>query len=281
MKKIFIASVLSAALASLILTGCLKDKGFDNHEYGINDPDTQPAGVGFPLGAKAKNTVGLNVSATTQIVNDVVYVNLESGSAAPSDITITLALNSPLITAYNTANGTNILILSPVLYNLPSLTLTIPAGQRNVQVPINVLSTTTLDPNQTYGVGLTITAVSGNFKIAENLKNLLIEFTIKNKYDGKYNLKGVHNRAPYLFPYNLTVGMITTGAASVAMYMYAPFNDYGQPIGTAPGVVNWYGNAVSPNFQFDLTTNLCTGVTLQVGNAVTSIAMNLVLKKCI
>ena len=55
MKRIFLASALLATMG-LFLTGCLKDKGFDNHEYGINDPDTQPPGIGFPLGAKAKNT---------------------------------------------------------------------------------------------------------------------------------------------------------------------------------------------------------------------------------
>lgn len=274
MKKIFLASVLFA-VSGFMLTGCLKDKGFDNHQYGINDPDTQPGGVGFPLGAKAINSYGLNVSGTTQVVNDLVYVNLESGSAAPADILVTLAINSALITAYNTANGTNIQILSPVLFNIPTLTLTIPKGQRNVQVPINIPSTLTLDPNLLYGVGLTITAVSGNFKIASNLQNLLVQFSIKNKYDGKYNLKGVHNRSPYLFNYNLTVSMITTGPSSVAMYLPAPFNDYGQPIGTAPGVVSWYGNAVSPNFNFDPSgsgpsgSDLCTGVTLQVGSAVT------------
>src|SRR5882724_9708803 len=105
MKKIFIASVLLAAFGALLLTGCLKDKGFEDHKYGINDPDTQPVGVGFPLAAKAKNTIGLDVSATTQVVNDIVFVNLESGKPAPSDIQVTLVLNSALVTAYNTANS--------------------------------------------------------------------------------------------------------------------------------------------------------------------------------
>ncbi|MES1198016.1 MAG: DUF1735 domain-containing protein [Chitinophagaceae bacterium] len=276
MKKIFLASVLSTALAGLLLTGCLKDKGFDNHQYGINDPDTQAAGVGFPLGtgAKAKNSYGLNVSASPQVVSDIVYVNLESGNAAPSDIQVTLQINNAVITSYNSANSANIQELPTALYTIPSLTLTIPAGQRNVTVPVNVLNTTSLNPNLAYGIGLTIVSATGNTTIASNLKDLLIEFSIKNKYDGKYNLKGVHNRAPYLFPFNLTVHLITTGPNSVALWNPSRA-EFAQPIGTAPGTVSSYGDAVSPNFIFDPSgsgpggSDLCTGVTLQVGSAVT------------
>jgi len=276
MKKIFLASVLSTALVGLLLTGCLKDKGFDNHTYGINDPDTQPAGVGFPLGtgAKAKNSYGLNVSASTQVVNDLVYVNLESGNPAPADIQVTLQINNSVISSYNTANGANIQVLPTALYTIPSLTLTIPAGQRNVKVPVNVLSTISLNPNLAYGIGLSIVSATGNVVVAGNLKDLLIEFSIKNKYDGKYNLKGVHNRSPYLFPFNLTVHMITTGPNSVALWNPARA-EFAQPIGTAPGTVSSYGEAVSPNFTFDPSgsgpggSDLCSGVSLYVGSAVT------------
>ena len=116
MKKTSLASVLFVALLAMTFTGCLKDKGFDNYEYGINDPDTQPPGVGFPLGAKAKNPFGLDVSGSTQVVNDMVYVNLNAGNPAPSDITITLEIKSAeIISAYNTANGTNVQVLNPSL----------------------------------------------------------------------------------------------------------------------------------------------------------------------
>jgi len=41
MKKILSTTTLIIAL-SVAFTSCLKDKGFENNEYGINDPDTQP-----------------------------------------------------------------------------------------------------------------------------------------------------------------------------------------------------------------------------------------------
>lgn len=266
MKRILSISLILATF-SFAFSGCLKDKGFDNHTYGINDPDTQPPGVGFPRAASAKYTVGVNLSSSAQVVNGVVYVNLESGNPASSDVTVTFTLNDGLRTAYNTANGTNILAMPPALFSV-ALSLTIPAGQRNAEVPINLPSTSTLDPNNSYGIGITISSVTGGYIIASNLKNLFIEIGLKNRYDGRYNLKGVHNRTPYTFPFETGVEMWTTGPSSVAMFWPAG-GDFGQPIGVGPGSVNWYGSAVSPNFQFDPVTNLCTGVTGMPANAVT------------
>ena len=260
MKKTSLASVLFVALLAMTFTGCLKDKGFENYEYGINDPDTQPPGVGFPLGAKAKNPFGLDVSGSTQVVNDMVYVNLNAGNPAPSDITITLEIKSAeIISAYNTANGTNVQVLNPSLYSVP-LTLTIPAGQRNVQVPLTVPSTLTLNPNLAYGVGLRITAVSGNYVIADNLKNLFIEFTIKNKYDGRYVLRGYHNRTPYTFPYETDMHMVTAGPDAVFFY-WPEVGGVGHPIGVGPNnALSCYGSSVAPVVVFNLTTNLVTNV---------------------
>jgi len=267
MKK-FITSFLAVSAVAVALTGCLKDKGFENGTYGINDPDTQPPGVGFPLGSNARNDYGLEVSASPQTVAGKVFVNLEAGTPASSDVHVTLSNTTAAnIAAYNAANGTSIQAFPTALYSVAT-SLTIPAGARFIEAPLVISNTTGLNPNVQYAIGLTISAVDGGYKIADNLKTLFIVFNVKNKYDGKYNLKGVHNRSPYLFNFNTTVEMWTTGPASVAMFWPAG-GDFGQPIGTAPGVVSWYGNAVSPNFIFDPSTNICTGITVQVGAAVT------------
>jgi hypothetical protein len=253
MKKIIASSLLLVTMA-FAFSGCLKDKGFENNQYGINDPDNQPPGVGFPLGANKKNGFGLDVSGAAQLVNGLVYVNLEAGTPAASDITITLEDKSTeLVTAYNVANGTNIQVLSPALYSIPSLTLIIPAGQRSVQIPITVASTLTLDPNKSYGVALRIASVSNNLKIASNLRDLLIEFSIKNKYDGKYNLRGFHNRPGLDAPYDETVLMITSGPNSIAMF-WPSLGAYAHPLN---GGVTYYGSFTT-NFYFNLSTNLLT-----------------------
>ena len=220
MKKILFISLLTASL-SVAFTGCLKDKGFDNNKYGINDPDTQPPGVGFPLATRAKNDWGLDVSGSPQTVSGLVYVNLESGKAASSDVHVALTNNTAaLLAAYNTANGTSILPLPTALYTVPTA-LTIGAGSTNTQVNLIVSSTLTLNSSLQYAVGLTISSVDGGYKIAENLKNLFIVFGVKNQYDGKYTMKGQFyhpSNDPAFSPHSLTVEMHSSGPNSVRLY---------------------------------------------------------------
>lgn len=247
MKKILSISLFIAALA-VAFTGCLKDKGFDNHTYGINDPDTQPPGVGFPFGANAKNSYGLNVTASAQIVNGFVYVNIESGVPASSDVHVTLINNTTsLLAAYNAANGTSIVAMPTAVYSVATA-LTINAGGRNVEVPLTISNTTGLNPNLQYAVGLTISAVDGGYKIADNLKNLFLVFSVKNKYDGKYRLKGYHNRPGLDLPYNEIVNMETTGPNSVTMGWPANTSQYySHPLN---GGTNYYGSFTT-NFIFN------------------------------
>lgn len=264
MKKLLTSSLLMAAL-SVAMTGCLKDKGFENNQYGINDPDTQPPGVGFPLAANAKNGVGVDVTGSVQSINGIVYVNLESGSAAPADIHITLTnTTAAQVTAYNTANGTTIVPLPPAVYTVGT-SLTIPAGGRNVQVPINISSTLALDPNQSYAVGLTITGVDGGYKIASNLKDLFIVIGVKNAYDGKYSLHGqnYHPSAAPTFPSFVTpVELWTTGPNTVKIYwpLAAAF--------ASPAILNGgfsYFSVQEPEITVNTATNKVTVQNVAAG----------------
>ena len=245
MKKILSSSLILAAFA-VAFTGCLKDKGFDNHTYGINDPDTQPPGVGFPLGANAKNTVGLDAGVgTNQAINDYVFVNLEAGSPAKSDVHVTLVLNDAIRVAYNLANGTNIVAMPPAFFNV-ALNVTIPAGSTGGQVPFNIPSTIPLDPSNSYGVGFTITSVDGGYRIASNLKNLFLEFTLKNKYDGKYGCLirtqgwaayGITDDANF-YPWgdnSNSILLITGGPNAVRFYDDWGFHDFIQVCHTGVG----------------------------------------------
>ncbi len=266
MKKILSLSLLFAVVMA-VSTGCLKDKGFDNHEYGINSPETSPVGIGLPLAASPQN-IGVDLSGSSQTVSDILVANLLSGSPASADIKVNLTLNPTLVADYNTANGTSVQPLPTAVYTLPSTTIVIKAGQSLGKLVITLPSTLSLNANITYGLGFTISSVDAGYVIAKNLKDLVVIINVKNKYDGIYRLTGYHNRTPYTFPFDIKVNMITTGPNSVALY-YPPFGDYGQPIGTAPGVVSWYGAAVSPNFGFDLVTNLATTITGMPGSGVT------------
>ncbi len=268
MKKILSSSLLLVTLA-VAFTGCLKDKGFENGTYGINDPDTQPPGVGFPLAVTAKYTVGLDAGvATPQLVNNVVFIKLETGKPATEDVTVTLVFNDALRTKYNTDNGTNILLFPASFYSIP-LTVLIPKGATGGQVAITINSTVPLDPSSSYGVGLTIASVTGGYTIAANLKNLFIEFTLKNKYDGNYKLDLQHSGwAAYgitddnvfrTWPSNsdgTSIFMITGGPNSVRFFDDWGFGTFIQVCFTGVGGGGQSGfGATAPRFTFNTATD--------------------------
>ena len=250
MKKLLLKTTFFAAIA-VLATGCLKDKGFEDHEYGINDPDDSPAAVGFPLGARAANIVGIEVSANPQIISTEPVITLFSGEPAPNDINITLTLNPGLVAAHNAANNANVLDMPTNLFSFQTMNVVLPAGQRMVTVPITISNSTSLDPTKAYGIGVTISSADAGYTIAENFKNLLLIFNIKNKYDGIYKLFGVHNRPGLNAPYrNVTVHLVTTGPDKVKMYWPAIGAD-AHPIN---GATTYYSNFTT-EFKFDLTTN--------------------------
>ncbi len=258
MKKLKLATLLCAAVI-IAGTGCLKDKGFDNNSYGINDPDASPKGVGFTRGIKLKNTAGINVADTPQTIKGILTISLLAGKPAQEDIHIKLALDPTILSEYNAANGTIIEEFNPALYDLGSTDVILPKGQQLLDISIRVPSTLALDPLKTYGIGLRIVAVDPGYTISGNQNRILVEVGLKNRYDGVYNLKGYHNRDPYTFPYDTEEYMITAGPVSVAFY-WPQKNDFGHPIGVAPGVTNWYGNTIAPVVVFDPLTDLVTDV---------------------
>lgn len=270
MKKLLSSALLLATLA-VAFTGCLKDKGFDNHTYGINDPDTQPPGVGFPLGANAKNGYGLNVATTNQVLDGFVYVNLESGNAAKSDVHITLAdRTATLLSAYLTSTGGAVgsIIPLPTSVYTVATSLTIPAGGRNVETPITIGNTTALNPNQAYCIGYTIISVDGGYKIAKNLENLFMVFSVKNRMDGLYSITGAALRFgdPALSgnfgPY--TRALATTGPNSVQWAGSVPWAN-----GSGSALPGGYEPAITVDPVSNLITNL-TNANFAPANLMTS-----------
>jgi hypothetical protein len=239
MKKILISSLFVAAL-SFLFVGCLKDKGFDDFQYGINDPDTQPPGVGFNYGSKAKNDYGLDVSSAPQTVTGLTTVKMLTGIKTKADVVVTLTnTTTASVAAYNTANGTSYLEMPSSLYTVPA-TIAIPAGTPYQDFPLTISSTLTLNPNRQYAVAITISAVDGGYKIADNFKTLFLLFSIKNKYDGKYTMTGrfYHPSVEPTMnpPFSFNVECQTAGPNSVNVYwplyggFYTPLSSGGAPI---------------------------------------------------
>lgn len=79
--------------------------------------------------------------------------------------------------ASNPANGNNV-------------TLTFAAGEFVKYVKINVANGTLFDPNESYGMGFSITSVDQSGKISASKKDVVVVIGAKNKYDGLYSYEG-------------------------------------------------------------------------------------------
>lgn len=258
MKKIKFLTLLLVAIA-VTGTGCLKDKGYDNQQYGINDADASPAGVGFTLGVNFFNNTGLTLTDQPQLVDSaVVTISLLSGKPATTDVVVKVQVDPALLTDYNAANSTNIIPLDPALYNISTVDVVIPAGKTKGIIEINVPSTTTLDPNETYGLGFRILSVDGGYVIASNERTILLSIAIRNIYDGRYTSNGyvyhpsvpraIVDRAKTLSTINATTVVCELGDLGGANYR-AYFNV--DPITNLVTITPAAGAAGGTYYQFD------------------------------
>lgn len=241
MRKILSFSFMALAL-SVLSTGCLKDKGYEDQKYGIQIADIK--GVAFPQAKASPVIMGVDSRASAFTVDGPV-IALEQEGVASSAVTVTLATNDALVT------DAGITPLPSGAITLPS-SMNIASGTKlSGAIPLTLTNTSLLDPNITYGVGISIASVTGGYTIAQNQKNIVIGFNIKNKYDGKYRLRGYHNRPGLSNPYDEEVDMITSGPTSVTMFWPA-LGDYAHPLN---GGVTYYGTFTA-NFIFNASDQM-------------------------
>ena len=270
--KINIASLSAILISAAIFTGCLKDNGFENQEYGIKNPSGGSLGISFPESPEKDFAIdALNTAQTVTLCN----LNLEADQPAPTDVHVNLVMNPTLISTYNSANGTSLVTLPTSRYTM-NMKITIPKGGRLGDVQISVPNASLIDPTLSYAMGLSIASVDeAGYTIASNLKNILLLISVKNKYDGTYVLKSklldwenntpfnISNQ-PFTWPGSTasygSILMITAGPSSVKMFDDWGFGTYIHPIRTT--TPSWSGfGSTEPKFTFDVTTNALTAAT--------------------
>lgn len=187
MKNKNIFNGLAAMLCMLSLSSCLKNKN-EQPDFSATTPVVEIP-VGSPVGDG-----GINSLTTSLIQQDaqseyIYYINYAAANTKSTDIKVTLSVDPALLATYNAAHASD-----PALTIVPSsafimpVTITIPANQRRVQVPVKFISTL-LDPAISYGLPVTIKDASGEV-ISKNFGSVMIKVAVRNKYDGKYTLKG-------------------------------------------------------------------------------------------
>lgn len=189
MKRLSGFLILGLLLSAV--TGCLKDDGFDDHEYGVKDTNGSPVGVGFPEAAKAVNVYSIPLQTESQIIK-LPLVNLLSDVPADKDIHITLKVNQALVTAYNLENDESLIdpfTISANLVTIPSINATILKGNRTDTLDVVIPNSSLFDPSNRYGIGFTIESVEeSGVTISKNLRDVLFAIAIKNKYHADYEV---------------------------------------------------------------------------------------------
>jgi hypothetical protein len=233
-------SLLTLAGAALFLSSCLKDKNVEDRVYGMGGISDVKL-VEFPESPDAVHSLNYSTNDTTF---RLLTVRLNSAEPASQDIKVTLVPNNTLVTAagYHVAPAST--------YTLDNLTVTIPAGSREGHLTIKTKpSDMAMD---TYAFGFSIGSVSDpSVVLSENYKNLLVIVGVKNKYDGKYTLRGHFLRtdiAAYTGPFTTEMELHTSGATSVDMY-WPDGHGYYQPFANN-GALTAFSN-VAPRITFN------------------------------
>lgn len=206
------------AFATVLCSGCLKDDSFDNGKIGF-EPNNDLKIV--EIAGPANGTYGTVLEfSNTDTSFGLVTVRVAADQPVAQDVTVKLVEDATLITQYNTDNQTNYAVPTAAKYGFPTLTVTIPKGQRQ-----GTLSLTFKDPSylQTgrYALGLRIQSVEtpGYIK-SGNFNSQIIFLRVRNAYDGTYNQTGI---------LSLYTGTIASDATHVGDYDIdgsAAFNTY-------------------------------------------------------
>lgn len=260
MKKRTIIFILFSFILLSLFSGCLKDKEYDEGRAG-NKPDKNSKIVEIEGPQNGIYNVDLIATNTDTTIANFVTVRLASNEPADKDIQVTFTVNSALVADYNTKNATNFAVPVAGLYSIPSLTVTIPKGERQGYLKLTTRAANLLGTE--YALGIQLASVSDpGIKLSGNFNKQIIAFAIRNKYDGVYSMTiklkgwGAYSIADddivRNFPRNIQ--LITGTASSVTFY---DGNGSGalQPGFTSSGGTTAFG-AASPQYTFDASNKL-------------------------
>lgn len=261
MKKSKIIFITLLVLGTLSVTSCLNDLedfvGAFSSSPAIAELSESPNPA---TGAVIREIIDPTAPLLVKI-----RVNIAVANPLDKATTVTLAIDNALLTAYNTkynlVGPAAALPVPAAALTIAGYDVTIPAGQAEADWEISVDASQVPDiVTKVYIIPIKIVSVTNDLVISGNFGQQFVRMISRNKYDGLYLLKGVHNRVPYIYPYETEMQMRTSGGSSVAFW-WPDVGATGHPIGLGPdNAMSWYGSSISPTIEFDPVTNLVTSV---------------------
>lgn len=254
-----ITSALSLAIMAFSLTGCLKDKEYDNGSIqSVRSTGNDPAIVEIKLTAgDASNFVIIPFdNSSNDTIVDLVPINLATHDAAPEDLHVTVVAKQSLVDDYNTANGSDYGDPSALYSIEDGGVVTIPKGSHTGFLKIKFKPSDFLGANWAAGFQITSIQESG-YVISGNLNSGIVAIVIKNAYEGSYDDVGYlyHPSSPrsladtkFLSTVDantVAVDLGDLGGAGYRAWIYVDPVTYKLTITAAPGA------AGAPYTQFD------------------------------
>ena len=226
-KYIITVKIIFSLVVAFCLSGCLKDKEYDDHSNQSVRTNGDQKIIEIQLTATDVTnflSYAYNNGNTDTIV-DFIPVVLASANGAEEDINVTLVAKPTLVTDYNAANGTGYLVPTAAMHTVinPGLVVKIAKGTNRGFLQIKFKPADFLGGE--WALGYSIASVDKpGYTISGNLKNGIAAIGIKNQYDGHYKSKGVFshptpaNNSTWIFTDGITRDLITFSAAGVYAY---------------------------------------------------------------
>lgn len=195
MEPIKIKALLFAT-ALLGLTACLKkdrlnidtDQGPKNIvEFANTGNNVSAATSTYP-----RYNADLGRVATGEKVEFNVNLSYSGADAAPQDIKVDLALDTALLTKFNTENGTKYVVPPTAIYTMPASAV-IKQGSTLAQVKVAITNNASFDFGKSYALPIKIASASIG-TVSANFGKAVYSFGARNIYDGMYSYSGTITR---------------------------------------------------------------------------------------
>jgi hypothetical protein len=253
-----LAVLFACSVAAISLSGCLKDKDFENGVIqSVHSSGSQNL---VEIGLTSTSTdnfyfLSVNSSSSDTTIN-LIPVNLASAAPATQDIHVTLKLDSNVLKTYNAANGTTYALPPTSAYTIINNVVTIPAGSNTGYLQVKFKSSDFIAGGLAFAFSIANT--DGGATVSGNANTGIVAIGVKNKYDGNYTVTGtlVDAASPSITgPYPWNVSLVTSGASQVQVMD----NDYTGDIYhkiLSGGSSSYYGSfGVVINFNADNTVS--------------------------
>jgi Domain of unknown function (DUF1735)/Domain of unknown function (DUF4361) len=224
MKRIFITGIYLLLLTcTTTLMGCLKDKDFDKGVIqSVHSTGEVPKVVQLKLAVgNVSNFLLLAVdNSDADTTLDVVPVTLATAQPASEDVHVTISLDSSLVNAYDSANGTDYTPPAPSLFTIVNPEVVIPKGSNTGYVQIKFKPADFI--GQDLALGFKIASIKEpGYTVSGNLSTGVVALAVKNTYDGVYSATGyfVHPNPDLTGNYNSEWVAATSGPTSVTFQL--------------------------------------------------------------